>query len=42
MDTFVEMAFREMHSSKSIPETECHECKCKDKNAGKFDKLAYE
>ena len=42
VDTFVEMALREMHSSESTPETECHECKCKDENAIKLDKLMNE
>ena len=39
VDTFVEIAFRGMHSSESTPDTECHECKCKDENAVKLDKL---
>ena len=42
VDTFVEMAYREMHSSESTPKIDCHECRCKDENAVKLDKLMNE
>ena len=42
VDTFVEMAFREMHSSELTSEKECHECKCKEENAVNLDKLMNE
>ena len=42
VETFVEMAFREMHPSQVTSNTSCHECMCKDENLVKLDKLLSE
>ena len=39
VNTFLDMAFREMNSSESTPKTVCHQCICKDENAIKLDKI---
>ena len=42
VDTFVEMAYREIHSTELTPKVNCHECVYKDENLVKLDKLLSE
>ena len=42
VETFVEMAFREMHPLETTTNPVCHECVCKDENLEKLDKLLSE
>ena len=42
VDTFVEMAYREIHSTELTPKVKCHECVCKDENLVKLYKLLSE
>ena len=42
VDTFVEMAYRELHSTELTPKLNCHECVCKEKNLVKLDRLLSE
>ena len=42
VQTFVDMAFKEMHPTEVVSNPSCHECVCKDENLEKLDKLLSE